>query len=160
MGYPSSIATLINPNPNNFLNNPSHSSIETNQNAEITAIETELGIGLKGSLTDLVTRLAVSIKSNGTLQIPFISKTSNYILTNSDCFIAADASLSGFTLTLPTAIGIQGSSFTIKKIDSSSNIITINTTTSQTIDGDTSITIDIQYTSVTFISNGSNWYII
>ena len=47
--YPSEIATLTNPLSSEGLNQPTtgvpHSVIETRQNEEILAIETELGIG-------------------------------------------------------------------------------------------------------------------
>jgi hypothetical protein len=66
--YPNSLAVLTNPNATDYLNVPSHSDIETQQNLEIVAVQTELGLGLKGSLTNLAARLNVSINSNGTLK--------------------------------------------------------------------------------------------
>lgn len=69
--YPSSIATLQNPVSAEGLDQPStgvpHSVIETRQNEEIVALETELGLGLKGSKATLLERLAVAINPDGTL---------------------------------------------------------------------------------------------
>lgn len=65
-----------------------------------------------------------------------------------------------FTITLPTAASISGRIYTIKKIDSSGNAVTIGTTSSQTIDGSTTYALSSQYKYVTVVSNGTNWLII
>ncbi len=72
----------------------------------------------------------------------------------------ANATSAGFTVTLPTAIGVTGIEYTIKKTDSSINLVTIATTSSQTIDGITTKTLGTQYASITVISDGANWQII
>jgi len=61
------------------------------------------------------------------------------------------------TLTMPTAVG-NTNRYTIKNVGT--NTITINTTSSQTIDGSTSITIAVRYTTLDLISDGTNWNII
>lgn len=66
--YPNSIANLVNPDPNRTLYQNSHSQIEIRQNEEIKAIEEELGLGLKGTLDTLASRINVSINPNGTLK--------------------------------------------------------------------------------------------
>ena len=71
-----------------------------------------------------------------------------------------DATSGNQTYTLPTAIGISGKTYIIKKIDTSTNTVTIATTSSQTIDGYSTITFSNQYQCYTLVSNGSNWYII
>jgi hypothetical protein len=60
------------------------------------------------------------------------------------------------TLTLPTAVG-NANQYTIKL---TSGTTTLNTTSSQTIDGSTSISLTVAYTSLTLISNNTNWVII
>lgn len=64
-----------------------------------------------------------------------------------------------FAVTLPTAASIAG--FPIKIKNSGSGVITLNTTSSQTIDGYASGYIDLsnQYEEITVISDGSNWMI-
>jgi len=62
------------------------------------------------------------------------------------------------TLTLPNATPIQGKIYNVK-LKAPTSVI-INTTSSQTIDDSTSITITIQYHSLTFQSDGSGWIII
>lgn len=60
------------------------------------------------------------------------------------------------TLTLPTAVG-NTNLYTVK--NAGTGIITVDTTSSQTIDGDLTITMPVKYTSVDLISDGSNWQI-
>lgn len=61
------------------------------------------------------------------------------------------------TLTLPTAVG-NTNRYTVKNVDTGT--VTIDTTSSQTIDGGASALLTVQYTSVDLISDGSNWLII
>ena len=63
------------------------------------------------------------------------------------------------TVTLPTAVGNEGFKIQIKNRISSA--ITVNTTSSQTIDGSaTSVSITNENDSLTFISDDANWFII
>jgi hypothetical protein len=50
--------------------------------------------------------------------------------------------------------------FVIKKIDSTANVLTITPDGVETIDGSSSVTISIQHTSLTLVTDGSNWNII
>jgi hypothetical protein len=61
------------------------------------------------------------------------------------------------TITLPTAVGNMNQ-YTIKNVGT--NTVTIATTSSQTIDGSTTAPLSVQYTSLTLVSNGTNWNII
>lgn len=89
-----------------------------------------------------------------------VSKTTTYTAAVSDEVILCSASGGAWTLTLPTAVGITGKVYKIKKTDASVNAVTIGTTSSETIDGSTTFPIDIQYTCVTVVSDGSNWQVI
>ncbi|HRH54412.1 MAG TPA: hypothetical protein PLN38_13880, partial [Chitinophagales bacterium] len=63
-----------------------------------------------------------------------------------------------YTVTLPTAVGFTGQ-YTVK--NSGTGIITLATTSSQTIDGYASATLVLnQYDSYTLRSNNANWIII
>ncbi len=88
------------------------------------------------------------------------TKTSNYTITGTDVVIFADASGANVTITLPTASANAGYRFYIKRIDSSGNTCSIARSGSDTIDGQTSVSIALQYDSYTVVSNGSQWYII
>jgi hypothetical protein len=88
------------------------------------------------------------------------TKTSNYTLSNTDTVIFADATSGNVTITLPTASSIAGYRFYVKRIDSSGNTCSIARSGSDTIDGQTSVSVSQQYTSLTVVSDGSAWYII
>lgn len=68
-----------------------------------------------------------------------------------------DTSGGGFTITLPNATGATGRLVVVKKISSDANILTIATTGGQTIDGATTKGLNVQNSSLSFYSNGSNW---
>ena len=100
----------------------------------------------------------------GTLRhVPSViaSQTGTYAVLASDEFIPVSVSGGAFTATLPTAVGITGKVYTFKRTDQTlGTAFTIATTSSQTIDGVTTTTLDTQYEQVTVISDGSNWHII
>lgn len=100
----------------------------------------------------------------GTLEVvPSIasSKTTTYPITATDDFIPINASASSFTVTLPTAVGASGKMYTLKSTHAQAAfVITVATTSSQTIDGATTTTINTQYEVLTVISDGANWHIV
>jgi hypothetical protein len=66
---------------------------------------------------------------------------------------------SAATLTLPTAVGCAGRSYMIKNASTTgpTPLLTIATTSSQTIDGVTTWLLDYANETVTVVSDGSNW---
>lgn len=88
------------------------------------------------------------------------TKTSNYTIGATDTVIFANATSGNVTITLPTASGVSGYRFYVKRIDNSGNTCAVARSSSDTIDGQTSINLDAQYTSLTLVSDGSAWYII
>lgn len=64
---------------------------------------------------------------------------------------------STITITLPTAVSNQNL-YTIKNVGT--GVVTINTTSSETIDGSLTAPISLQYQSLTLVSDGANWNII
>lgn len=87
------------------------------------------------------------------------TKTSNYTITISDDTILCDASTSSFIVDLPTAITTLGRVYTIKKIDSSSNGITIRATGLDTIEGYGSLLMQTQWDYYMLQSIGTGWII-
>src|SRR5690242_3096577 len=79
------------------------------------------------------------------------TKTANYTITNTDGVILADATSGAITITLPTAASITGRQYTIKKIDASTNAVTVGTTSSQLIDSATTLSLPSRYDSVTVV---------
>lgn len=81
------------------------------------------------------------------------SQTLSYVL-NVDQY----AFVSGITtITLPSAIG-NSNLYCVKNVGSGT--VTINTILGQTIDGQSSISVAVKYTSITFLSDGSNWNVV
>ncbi|HSX05664.1 MAG TPA: hypothetical protein VLF69_04305 [Candidatus Saccharimonadales bacterium] len=88
-----------------------------------------------------------------------VTKSTAYSATTSDEVILVNAASAGVTITLPTAVG-NTNLYRIKKIDSSTNFVTIATSSAQTIDGGATAVVKVQYVSVSLVSDGSNWSII
>lgn len=100
-----------------------------------------------------------TIKARG-ISLNIVTKTSNYNATSSDHVIIGNATSASFTITLPPTLRGKGIIYHIKKIDSSGNTITLDGNASETIDGETTKVISVQYDNVMLISDGSNWHII
>lgn len=72
--------------------------------------------------------------------------------------VLADASGGNLTVTLPSPE--SAASVIVKRTDSSANTVTVATPGSETIDGDSSRTIDSQWVSREITSDGSNYFIV
>lgn len=93
----------------------------------------------------------------GTTTLPFTNQTSTYVVDmTTDCVINCTSGT--FTVTLPTAVGIEGQYFIVK--NSGAGVITIDGDGAETMDGVASKTLSVQYESMTFVSNGANWIIV
>jgi hypothetical protein len=64
------------------------------------------------------------------------------------------------TVTLPAAASSANVKITVKKTDASANTVTVDANLSETIDGATTAVVGTQYTSLTFVCDGSAWHII
>lgn len=126
----------------------------------ISEVSDSLSIpGDNGIQTYRATAAQIATYMGKVLKFPVTSKTTTYAIANTDYAILCSGS--AFTVTLPTAVGISGKPFIIKKTDFSlTNIITIATTSSQTIDGVTTTTLNTQNESVYLYSDGANWQIL
>ena len=87
----------------------------------------------------------------------YVAKTAAYTLVAADDVV--DCTSGTFTLTLETAVGVTSRRHTLK--NSGTGIITIATTSSQTIDGYVSGALTIlPGDAYVLVSNGVNWIII
>jgi len=75
-------------------------------------------------------------------------------LDATDCIILATGT---YTVTLPTAVGISGRQYMIANVGT--GVISIATTSSQTINGVTTDSLFTQYALLVLISDGANWII-
>lgn len=93
----------------------------------------------------------------GSFSTPLTSFSSNLTAGASDNMLLFTGT-SGATLTLPTAAGIAGREYWIKNVSSNGSVLAIATTSSQTIDGQSSWSLAQTNKVVRLISNGANWY--
>lgn len=113
---------------------------------------------------DVVGNAAISgtLSVSGSCLYGVATYTANHTAGTSDNVMLVSAASSSVTITLPTAVGITGTVYTIKRTDSTyTNTVTVATTSSQTIDGATTYTqLWVQYAFVQVASDGANWQIV
>jgi hypothetical protein len=97
---------------------------------------------------------------NGSFAAQLSTKTANYTATSADHTLLGDASSGNITITLPAASTCTNRFYIIKKIDITSNTVTIDGNASELIDGATTYVLSTQYESVTLQCDGTNWWIV
>lgn len=70
-----------------------------------------------------------------------------------------DTAAGAVTITLPNVASAVNKKYTIKKLGTTGNV-TVETDSSETIDGSANLMISSQYESTTLVSDGSNWFIV
>ena len=95
------------------------------------------------------------MKSLGGITFPATGVTTTYSVNDDDYLI--DVTGNTITVTLPSAVNRNGRNYIIK--NSATGVVTVSTTSSQTIDGSTSRTLNLN-DSIGIISDGSNWNIV
>lgn len=96
---------------------------------------------------------------NGQQAYPVTTKSSNYTVSVLDDTILVNAAAGPVTITLLSATATPNT-YTIKKIDSSTNAVTIGAQSGQTIDGAPTVNLAAQYQTLTVIPSGGNWYVV
>jgi len=126
--------------------------------ASASTARTNLGLGTAATHAtgDYDAVGAAAAVTYATLTGPYVAKTTTYTILATDSVI--DCTAGTFTITLPTAVGCMGRSYIIK--NSGAGVITVATTSSQTIDGGTTASLAVQYASLTVVSNNANWIVI
>jgi hypothetical protein len=89
-----------------------------------------------------------------------VSKSADYEITDADGTILFTTGSSTKTGTLPSAVGLAGQSFTIKKVDSGAGIVSLATSSSQKIDGQSSYDLVNQWQFIAVQSDGANYQVI
>jgi hypothetical protein len=98
---------------------------------------------------------------DGSMARAYKSVTASYTATSSDCIIAVEAPVIPVLVYLPSAVGIAGRVYTIKKTDATPNVVNVSTHPhAQTIDGSSFQSLGSQWEYITVVSNGSNWLVI
>lgn len=105
-------------------------------------------------LSSMVSPMLNGIRGNS------VDVSTNYTILDTDWRVRVNAALGTVTITLPSAIGRLNKLFAVRKIDSTFNIVTVNTTSNQTIDG--SLTWELRNPNdlVEVIGDGTNWKVL
>lgn len=115
------------------------------------------------SLTPSGTTVTISSTPTASLLNVETVVGSNYTATSANDLILVNTSGADRTVTLPSAVGIEGKVFYIKKL-SAADTLFIESVSGQTLDGididATPHAIMVQYESITIVSDGANYVII
>lgn len=122
-----------------------------------------IGIGTSTPLFKLDARGTVSVQ--GMLKPSSSTKTGDYNVTVNDHLIPCDATSAGFNVNLPALSSAYSSTtgtgleLCIIKIDATGNVVTIDGSGSETINGQTAQTLDAQWESIIIQAASGGWYI-
>jgi hypothetical protein len=106
------------------------------------------------------TNPAASLDVVGSFATNITAVTSSTSLGDSHSTILCSAATGAITITLPVISGRVRRIYTIKKIDSSGNSVTITPNSGDTVEGSSSYSISTLNAAITIQCYGSNWYII
>jgi hypothetical protein len=135
-------------------------------NANLTFVNSSGNVGVSTTTPNEKLTVVGNISATGNLNIggglvtPITTVNTNTTLLSSNYVVLADASSSSVRIQLPAASLHTGRTYHIKKIDSTTNLVTLSGNIAETIDGLNTQAINAQYISLTIVSNGTNWFII
>jgi len=90
-----------------------------------------------------------------------VTKTADYTAQYTDYYILADATAGAFTVTLPTAVGHTGKEFEVKRTSVNVNVVHVQTTSAQTIDGASPpYDLNAPKQAAKLVSDGSGWQLV
>lgn len=92
--------------------------------------------------------------------VPNVVQATGTVTANVNDVVVCDTTAGGFTVNLVTAVGNTGKTLTVKKKSADANNVTVDANGAQTIDGALTVVFNIQWTSITFQSDGANWIVI
>lgn len=118
-------------------------------------------VRLSGNYSDLTDQSwTLSVNRSGFI-IPTRTVTAgSHTLTEDDNVIFANAAGGGITVDVYNTSSNAGAMVTIKKTDTTNNIVTITTEGLDTIDGQDECYLQAPYDSLTLVTDGGNWYVI
>lgn len=96
---------------------------------------------------------------NGIQRNLLTSVSANTTLGNHNTVLVTTTS-GAVTITLPTAASVAGTQYTIEKVTSDANAVTVATTSAQTIDGVATKSLTLVNEAITVMSDGTNWTVV
>ena len=102
---------------------------------------------------------------NGSFAVDLVPVTADYDMTvgtNDDVRTILVNNAAGATIDLPSAVGIEGREYHIKKISNTGGgrTVTIDPNGVETIDDNLTFTLNAKYEAITVVSDGANWWIV
>lgn len=82
-----------------------------------------------------------------------------YFMSSTPEVILADATEGNFNIDMVTAVGREGCTYTIKKVDETNNTVNLTPVPAEEIDDDSSFTLYFKDEVVDITSDGANWWI-
>ena len=106
-----------------------------------------------------------TLHAEGSVAHELVTVTASYDLTVGDnqhvkTIIVNNAAAA--TIALPSAVGIAGREYRVKKVSATGGgrTVAVDPDGTETIDGDATFDLVSQYESITFVSDGANWFIV
>jgi hypothetical protein len=119
--------------------------------------------GLSKWLAMVTTAYAVQAGNNyfaGGIRHQYNALSANTTLDASYYMANVDAAGGAITITLPTAVGIAGQTFIVRRVNSGANAVTVDGDGSETINGAATYSLTAQYQSVSIMSDGAGWMVV
>lgn len=114
-----------------------------------------LRLGLRSGITPVST-----LDNSGSFGLPSRTTTVTSGASATDYTILCNAIGGAINVSLPIASTVPRRVYVIKKIDASVNLVTVQASGGDFIDGSATFPMSVQWQSVTVQSNGTNWFII
>lgn len=133
---------------------------------QLHVVATENPVKLEGLQPGSATDKVVVVDANGVLKTKdagaasssIVKVVTNYTVLPTDSTILANATAAGFTLTLPTAASSMGRILTIRRTDTTNNVLTVSEAIK--VSEASSLTTIYSVTSIRIQSDGTDWYYI
>jgi len=109
------------------------------------------------TLTATSTTLPPVFITAGNLSLAISNQSTNFTIANFATLYRVTTAASTITVTLPTAVGVPGQLFIVKKIDSGVGTAILTPVGGQTIDTLTTFTLSAQGQFMGLVSNGTTW---
>jgi hypothetical protein len=148
-------------------------TLQSNIDAKQNDVITSQGDLVVGNGSGDPARLAIGasgtvLQSNGTTASwgtpaagAYSAKSADYtVLDNDGIAELGVTAASDVTITLPTAADNANRVLTVKKVDSGSGKVIVDGESAETIDGETTYSLYVQYDAITLLCTGSAWLIV
>ena len=149
-----------------MVHNTVNALVPVNIEARLSALESVKHWHSNLSALDMIRVYNSIVFSTNGFGVTLKSVITNYTITTSDTVVLCDATTANIVLTLPNPSlcydtnNFASAKFTLSKIDSSAYTVTVNPFSTETINGSSSLILTIQNESVSFVTDGTNWYLI